>query len=199
MHPHRPGLSVASGIGIRITTEGRSVMAPVTHQTIRLKKGRHSSPEEGACVMELASMLAGEPFTDFPVAVCPVIGAVLRSYNDSIDDERRQDLYDYASKVVGTRASAELEFARLERVRDWVAELRPRRWGRLRLPARWRALAPSAPIEIVGARAIRAVGPSSDQNHGQVLALIDELIEMGAPRTMPPISPAPASPSLSAR
>jgi hypothetical protein len=39
--------------------------------------------------MELSSMLAGEPFTDHPVAVCPVIGALLRTYNDTIDDERR--------------------------------------------------------------------------------------------------------------
>ena len=29
-------------------------MAPVTHQTIKLGKGNHSSPEDGACVMELA-------------------------------------------------------------------------------------------------------------------------------------------------
>jgi len=41
-------------------------MGPVTHQTIRLSRGKHSSPEEGACVMELASMLAGEPFSDHP-------------------------------------------------------------------------------------------------------------------------------------
>ena len=29
------------------------------------------------CVMELASMLAGERFGDRPVSVCPVIGAFL--------------------------------------------------------------------------------------------------------------------------
>jgi hypothetical protein len=68
-------------------------MALVSYQTITLSKGKHASPEDGASVMELASMLAGEPFSDHPQAVCPVIGSFLRAYNDRIDDRRRQDLY----------------------------------------------------------------------------------------------------------
>jgi hypothetical protein len=43
--------------------------------------------------MELASMLAGEPFSDQPKSVCPVVAAFLRGYNDAVDDETRQDLY----------------------------------------------------------------------------------------------------------
>ncbi|MBV9806078.1 MAG: hypothetical protein JO286_02790, partial [Solirubrobacterales bacterium] len=54
-------------------------MSPVSYQTIKLSKGKHTSPEDGACVMELASMLSGEPFTDHPASVCPVIGSFLRS------------------------------------------------------------------------------------------------------------------------
>jgi len=46
---------------------------PANHQTIKLSKGRHRGPEDGACAMELASMLAGEPFSDHPDSVCPVI------------------------------------------------------------------------------------------------------------------------------
>ena len=57
-------------------------MSSVSYQTIKLSTGRHSSPEVGACVMELASMLAGEPFTDQPESVCPVIASFLRAYND---------------------------------------------------------------------------------------------------------------------
>ena len=78
-------------------------MGPVSHQTTKLSRGKHQSPDEGACVMELASMLAGEPFTDQPESVCPVIASFMRAYNDSIDDSRRQDLYAYAAKVVGSR------------------------------------------------------------------------------------------------
>ena len=84
-------------------------MGPVTYQTIRLSKGKHTSKDHGACVMELSSMLADEPFSDHPASVCPVIASLLRAYNDSIDDQRRQDLYGYAARVVGSRGSAELE------------------------------------------------------------------------------------------
>jgi hypothetical protein len=75
-----------------VNQQRRALMAPINHQTIKLGKGKHNSPEEGACMMELASMLAGEPFSDHPHSVCPVIGSFLRTYNDSIDDQRRQDL-----------------------------------------------------------------------------------------------------------
>src|SRR5579863_8089158 len=98
-------------------------MSPVSYQTIKLSKGKHSSPDDGACVMELASMLAGEPFTDHPASVCPVIGSFLRSYNDSIDDHRRQSLYAYASKVVGSRGSQLTQQARAERLAEWAEEM----------------------------------------------------------------------------
>ena len=79
-------------------------MRKVSHQTIRLAKGKHQSAEQGACVMELASMLAGEPFSDHPHAVSQPLAAFLRRYNDLIDDRRREDLYPYASEAVGTAA-----------------------------------------------------------------------------------------------
>lgn len=91
-------------------------MAPISYQTITLSKGKHASPQDGACAMELASMLAGEPFNDHPQSVCPVIGSFLRAYNDRIDDGRRQDLYGYAAKVVGSRASLDVQHARAERL-----------------------------------------------------------------------------------
>jgi hypothetical protein len=46
---------------------------PATHQTIRLSAGRHRSSGDGACVIELASMLADEPYGDHPASVCAVI------------------------------------------------------------------------------------------------------------------------------
>ncbi len=66
-------------------------------------------------------MLADEPFSDRPENTSPVIAAFLRTYNDGLDDERRQDLFTLASLIVGTtggraverdRASRCLEFAR---------------------------------------------------------------------------------------
>ena len=90
-------------------------MRAPTHQTVKLARGKHASPSDGACVMELASMLAGESFDDHPSSVCPVIGMVLRAYNDGVDDERRQDLYRWAAEVVEYRpyTSTDTNFSKL--------------------------------------------------------------------------------------
>ena len=60
-------------------------MSSVSYKTIKLSTGKHASPEDGACVMELASMLAGESFTDHPASVCPVIGSLLRASERAVD------------------------------------------------------------------------------------------------------------------
>jgi hypothetical protein len=156
-------------------------MSTPSHQTVRLSKGKHSSPENGACVMELASMLAGEPFTDHPQSVCPVIGSFLRAYNDSVDNEKRQDLYAYAAMVVGTRASAQVQRARAERLAQWCDQMRSTHWTRVLIPRMLLALATrrQPPVEAVGTHAVRAIRRHTDQTHGEVLALIDELLEIG--------------------
>jgi hypothetical protein len=163
------------------------------HQTIRLSKGKHAAPSEGACVMELASMLAGEPFSDRPTSVCPVIAGFLRAYNDRIDDERRQDLYRYAAEVVGTRASGEIERARERRCLAWadgIKRHRPR-------PLRWMARSsPSAVdrrlgLDAAGTYAARSIRRHSDRTHAAALALVDELIAMGREAT-PTTAIAPA-------
>src|SRR3954470_8983946 len=107
------GVQSGSGTGGILTglarvLGGKTSNVP-THQTIRLIRGRHSSPERGACVMEVASMLAAEPFSDEPSCVCPVIAEFLRTYNDQVDHVRRQDLYAFAALVVGTREGPVVE------------------------------------------------------------------------------------------
>ena len=127
-------------------------------------------------------MLAGEQFSDHPASVCPVIGSFLRAYNDSVDDGRRQDLYTYASKVVGTRTSAEGQRARAERLLGWASELRQRRWTRIFLPPRLRAvgLHRHPPMDAVGTHAVHAIPRHTDQTHAEALALVDELLAIGA-------------------
>jgi hypothetical protein len=176
-------------------------MGPVTHQTIKLSKGKHDSPEQGACVMELASMLAGEAFSDHPASVCPVIGAFLRAYNDSIGDHRRQDLYAYAAKVVGSRGSAGLEHARAEYVSAWVSLRERRRWRRF-LPEVLRVPASQPAIAALGARAARAIYREGSRTHSEALALVDELLALGPrerarPGSAPPTaySDSPPGPS----
>jgi hypothetical protein len=164
-------------------------MSPVSYQTIKLSKGKHASPEDGACVMELASMLAGEPFTDHPASVCPVIGSFMRAYNDSVDDSRRQDLYSYASMVVGSRTCADIQRTRAEFLTAWAHQFRRSRWTRRLVPERLRTLArhrnPS--LESVGTHAVHAITKHSDATHAAVLEAIDKLLSIGAERR-----PAPA-------
>jgi hypothetical protein len=157
-------------------------MSPFSHQTIKLSKGKHASPEDGACVMELASMLADEPFSDHPAAVCPVVGSFLRAYNDSIDDGRRQDLYAYASQVVGSRATLSVQRQRAERLAEWAFEMQHRQWTSRYLPLARLRMAnlrrqPSA--HAVGTYAVRAIPRHTDETHAEALALLEELLAIG--------------------
>jgi hypothetical protein len=155
-------------------------MSPVSYQTIKLSKGKHASPEDGACVMELASMLAGEPFSDHPASVCPVIASFLRSYNDSIDEGRRQSLYKCASKVVGSRAGHRIQEARVERLAEWADEvLRTRRMWFLRSPLRALTRLRKPPIDAIGPYAVHTIPKHTDETHRAVLALVDELLLTG--------------------
>jgi hypothetical protein len=169
-------------------------MPPVTHQTIKLSKGKHASPEDGACVMELASMLAGEPFSDHPASVCPVIGSFLRAYNDSIDDDRRQDLYAYAAQVVGSRASISVQRDRAEELTEWSIEMQRRHWTSRYLPLsrlRTASLRRQPSAHAVGTFAVRAIPKHTEETHREVLELLDRLLAMGSrthPRTAPGVA-----------
>lgn len=161
-------------------------MPPVTHQTVRLRKGKHSSPAHGACVIELASMLAGEPFSDHPRAVSRPIAAFLRGYNDLVDARRRADLYRFAAESVGTAAAPPVEDARVARLLAWGDELWERRrssyWLLERLRARRAAKAGSSVAEPAASYAVHAIDKVTDRTHAAVLALIDELIAIDSPR-----------------
>jgi hypothetical protein len=155
-------------------------MPPTSYQTVRLARGRHQSPDQGACVMELASMLSAEPFSDHPQSVCPVIGAFLRAYNDGLPDDRRQDLYDYAARVVGTVSSRRIRRERARRCLTWLASEVPG----ARAPSRLSLLLAGFALSSVGRAAARA-SRSSRATHKSVLRLIDELVEMGGPAGRP--------------
>jgi len=148
----------------------------VSHQTVTLTRGKHRSPRNGACVMELASMLGGEPFSDRPASVCPVVGAFLRAYNDAVDDARRQDLYGYASAAVGSRAGWAETRARAERCRTELRGLRRGPLAALTVP---RALPESLPaLERLAGRLARELHRSGPDGHARALRLADELLDL---------------------
>jgi hypothetical protein len=158
-------------------------MPPINYQTVKLSRGRHSSPEHGACVMELASMLAGESFSDHPRSVSRPIASFLRGYNDLLDDRRRGDLYRYAAQTVGTARTGPIEEARVARLLAWGDELwRQRSAGSLleRMRLRRASKERSSEPEPAGTYAVHAIGKVTSEAHAAALALVDELIAMGA-------------------
>jgi hypothetical protein len=68
-----------------------------------LSAGRHRSPRRGACFMEFASYLAGEPWSDHPRCTDPTLAALARAVNDTIRDDRRGELVPYIPRVIGLR------------------------------------------------------------------------------------------------
>jgi hypothetical protein len=114
--------------------------------------------------MELASMLSGERFSDRPKSVCPVIAAVLRAYNDGVDDERRRDLYSLAAETVGTRGSRAVRRRRL----GMCAEFFGVKCGRLPTPG--------GKLYDLALAAQQAGAVATDDSHVQMLALFRRLI-----------------------
>jgi hypothetical protein len=99
-----------------------------------------------------------------------VIAALLRTYNDGLDDERRQDLYPLAALVVGSLRGRAVEEERASRCLAFASRL-----GR-GLP-RGRATIGMATAEASGslaALAALATGPTPDV-HDRTLALAREL------------------------
>ncbi|TML97573.1 MAG: hypothetical protein E6G05_14000 [Actinobacteria bacterium] len=69
-----PGLKMGSG-------------PAVPDQLPVLSRGWHRGPEDGACVMEYVSVLAGARFTDHPRCTPPALAALARLVNDRIVDD----------------------------------------------------------------------------------------------------------------
>ena len=165
------------------------------HQVLKLGRGAHSSPADGACVMELASMLAGERFSDRPRCASPVITGFLRAYNDLLDDTRRQDLRPYAAAVVGTRADRAIEVSRGRRCLDW-AEQRPsllqHDFITKLVVARGHWLGVAGMYAGAAAWAVRR----TDAAHAEALSFLDELVGIGEP---PPRRVRLAAPRVQAR
>jgi hypothetical protein len=149
--------------------------------------------------MELASMLAGESFSDHPRSVSRPIASFLRGYNDLVDDRRRGDLYRYAAHTVGTTAATEVEEARAARLLAWGDECwRRRSEGSLleRMRLRRAHKERSSDPEPAGTYAVHAIGKVSDETHAAALVLIDELIAMASAGAVPASLDGQAAPEV---
>jgi hypothetical protein len=144
--------------------------------------------------MEVASMLARERFSDEPNCVCPVIAEFLRTYNDQVDDGRRQDLYEYASLVVGTRDDIRGERRRANLCLEaWLAESAPKRLQLRRLV--WMLPPSSAARDIEIAHRTARWAAASPDRHDWALRLVEAMAGREPVRTPDPL-PAEAEPAL---
>lgn len=66
-----------------------------------LSRGRHRNPRKGACFMEMASVLANEPWSDRPQCTHPLLAQLARLVNDHTTDSGRGDLAVMIPEVVG--------------------------------------------------------------------------------------------------
>lgn len=71
-----------------------------------LSRGKHRTARKGACFMELASVLAGEKWSDHPGCTHPLLADLARQVNDHTGDDERQLLVTLIPSVVGRRGDA---------------------------------------------------------------------------------------------
>ena len=101
-------------------------------EVVTLAEGNHSPDEGGMCAMEAVAYVTGEPWSDHPECVCPVLAAFARSWNDGLpDDARNALLLPLIPRFVGTRGSAALAERRALMSADWLVRVHTPAWLRL--------------------------------------------------------------------
>ncbi len=66
-----------------------------------LSPGKHRNPRRGGCFMEMASYLAGEPWSDNPSCTHPLLSSMARLVNDHGSDQARATLTVLIPSVIG--------------------------------------------------------------------------------------------------
>jgi hypothetical protein len=79
-----------------------------------LSRGKHRNPKKGACFMELASYLAGEPWSDHPSCTHSLLASLARDVNDHVGDYARSRLAPHIPDVIGLNGDD-------PRVDAWIA------------------------------------------------------------------------------
>jgi len=90
--------------------------------------GAHESIEHGMCIMEAVSYVAGEPWSDSPRCVSPVLTQFCRCWNDGLpESDRGRLLGPLIPRLIGTcdglisaYGSRTAEFRRAELTVDWL-------------------------------------------------------------------------------
>jgi hypothetical protein len=96
---------------------------------IKLMSGSHDGKSGNLCAMEAASYLAGEPHSDHPECVSPVIASYMRGWNDGMrSDAERELLKPWVVKVLHTKTTPEDEETRAFLALDWLVRVHTPAW-----------------------------------------------------------------------
>jgi hypothetical protein len=155
-------MTVPSATGKRTTRSRPKRLTLTALDKLTLKQGAHDRRRrDSLCVMEAVAWFAGQPHSDQPPCVSPVIGALLRSWNDAMNEDDRQQLKPLIPRVIGTAATPEIELQRSWLALDWHCRVSTPAWLRLAgLTAEAEAIEATAPI--VGAEGSKAAQEALD-------------------------------------
>lgn len=99
---------------------------------LHLLTGSHDpNDEQRMCVMEAVAFLAGEKWSDHPACASRIVGTFLRSWNDVLPDDQRQELRQYIPRLVGSAGTPEQEERRSWMALDWLVRVQAPAWLRL--------------------------------------------------------------------
>ncbi len=103
---------------------------PVDIDAIILRHGAHRSADDGMCLLEAAAYIAGEPWSDHPQCVDPIIAAFGRRWNDGLPDDetRTRILKPFLPRLLNTRTTREIEEQRAIMAADWAVRTALPHW-----------------------------------------------------------------------
>jgi|SRR5213595_2247544 len=67
-----------------------------------LSRGNHTTPKDGACVMEMVAFLAGEEHSDNPECVDPLLRSFAIKVNDYVSNDNRNKISALIHRFMGT-------------------------------------------------------------------------------------------------
>ena len=147
-----------------------------------LSYGHHVSPAEGACIMEMASFLAGEKWSDKPQCVNPVLAGVAREVNDLLSDTDRPQILPLLSRLMGTTESQDASLAL------WCASQMPKERADYYTTHAWKRFSEGEYVESAE-YALHARSAHGGDPVAFLTGLLDEYDRLIGRSTVAPLSP----------
>jgi len=119
---------------------------PATSDPVRLYPGTHTGQSGQLCLLEAAAVLAGEPLTDHPRSVSPIVCTLGIRLNDLATHRQRQTLTRFLPNLVGTAGDGKEDHRRWVALDFSVRTVWPRWVDRLGMGEEAAALRGLAPI-----------------------------------------------------